>query len=122
MGRGGAERGGVGGAVCGVRFVVAQAKTYGVDTDRIVVSGESAGGHPALAAGMIPASSGFTNVCAGGGFASSDNAVPKVAAIINFYGITDLNDMLAGPNVRSYAVQWLGSSASRSDVARSVSP
>ncbi len=30
--------------------------------------------------------------------------------------------MLAGPNVRSYAVQWLGSSASRGDVAKSVSP
>jgi acetyl esterase/lipase len=113
---------GVEDALCALRFVVAQAKTYGVDTSRIVVSGESAGGHLALAAGMIPASAGFTSVCAGGGFTSSDNAVPKVAAIINWYGITDLNDMLAGPNVRSYAVQWLGSAASRNDVAKSVSP
>jgi len=113
---------GVEDALCALRFVVAQAKTYGVDTSRIVVSGESAGGHLALAAGMIPASAGFTSVCAGGGFTSSDSAVPKVAAIINWYGITDLNDMLAGPNVRSYAVQWLGSSAGRSDVAKSVSP
>jgi acetyl esterase/lipase len=115
---------GVEDALCALRFVAApaNAKTYGIDTNRIVVSGESAGGHLALAAGMIPASAGFTSVCAGGGFTSSDNAVPKVAAIINFYGITDLNDMLAGPNVRSYAVQWLGSSAGRSDVAKSVSP
>jgi acetyl esterase/lipase len=113
---------GVEDALCALRFVVAQAKTYGVDTSRIVVSGESAGGHLALAAGMMPASAGFTSVCAGGGFTSSDSAVPKVAAIINWYGITDLNDMLAGPNVRSYAVQWLGSSGSRNDVAKSVSP
>src|SRR5580704_12831159 len=113
---------GVEDALCALRFVVAQAKAYGVDTSRIVVSGESAGGHLALAAGMIPASAGFTSVCAGGGFTSSDNAVPKVAAIINWYGITDLNDMLAGPNVRSYAVQWLGSSASRTEMAKSVSP
>jgi acetyl esterase/lipase len=113
---------GVEDALCALRFVVAQAKTYGVDTNRIVVSGESAGGHLALAAGMIPASAGFTNVCAGGGFSASDNAVPKVAGIINWYGITDVNDMLAGPNVRSYAVQWLASSANRSDVAKSVSP
>jgi acetyl esterase/lipase len=113
---------GVEDALCALRFVVGQAKAYGVDTSRIVVSGESAGGHLALAAGMIPASAGFTSICAGGGFTSSDSAVPKVAAIINWYGITDLNDMLAGPNVRSYAVQWLGSSAGRNDVAKSVSP
>jgi len=109
-------------ALCALRFVVGQAKNYGIDTGRIVVSGESAGGHLALAAGMIPESAGFTSVCAGGGFAGLDNSVPRVAAIINWYGITDLNDMLAGPNGRSYAVQWVGSSAGRDGVARSVSP
>jgi acetyl esterase/lipase len=113
---------GVEDALCALRFVVAQAKTYGVDTNRLVVSGESAGGHLALAAGMIPASAGFTSICAAGGFTASENAVPKVAAIINWYGIADLNDMLAGPNARSYAVQWLGGSANRNDVAKSVSP
>lgn len=110
-------------ALCALRFVVAQAKTYGVDINRLVVAGESAGGHLALAAGMVPASAGFTNICAAGGFAGSENAVPKVAAIINWYGITDVNDMLTGPNARSYAVQWLGgASADRDAVAKSVSP
>jgi acetyl esterase/lipase len=109
-------------ALCALRFVVAQAKTYGLDTNRIVVAGESAGGHLALAAGMIPASAGFTNICAAGGFTGSENAVPKVAAIINWYGITDVNDILAGPNARSYAVQWLGGSADRDAVAKRVSP
>jgi acetyl esterase/lipase len=109
-------------ALCALRFVVAQAKTYGIDTSRIVVTGESAGGHLALAAGMIPESAGFTNICAAGGFAESENAVPRVAAIINWYGITDLNDMLVEPNTRSYAVQWLGGSADRDELARSVSP
>lgn len=109
-------------AQCALRFIVNQAKNYNVDTNRIVVSGESAGGHLALAAGMIPASAGFTNICAGGGFTGSDAAVPKVAAIINWYGVTDLNDILSGPNVRSYAVQWLGSTPNRDAVAKSVSP
>lgn len=109
-------------AQCALRFVVNQAKTYNIDPDRIVVSGESAGGHLALAVGMIPASAGFTSICAAGGFSGNESAVPKVAAIINWYGITDLNDMLAGQNARSYAVQWIGSAANRDAVARSVSP
>lgn len=109
-------------ALCALRFVADKAKDYGIDTSKIVVSGESAGGHLALAAGMIPETAGFTRACAGGGFAASDAAVPKVAAIINWYGITDVAEMLGGPNARSYAVQWLGAAANRDELARSVSP
>lgn len=111
-------------ALCALRFITgqAQAKAYNIDTSRIVVTGESAGGHLALAAGMIPQTAGFTNICSGGGFAGFDNEVPKVAAILNWYGITDVVDMLAGPNARSYAVQWVGGGRSAQEVARSVSP
>src|SRR3954465_8603581 len=45
-------------AQCALRFIVSQAKNYNIDTNKIVVSGESAGGHLALAAGMIPTSAG----------------------------------------------------------------
>lgn len=107
---------------CALRFVVDQAKTYGFDVNRIVVTGESAGGHLALTTGMIPESAGFTRVCAGGGFAGSQTAVPKVAAIINWYGITDVAEMLSGPNARAYAVQWLGSLENAAEKARAVSP
>ena len=109
-------------AQCALRFVVSQAQNYGIDVNRIVLSGESAGGHLALAVGMIPGSAGFTSACAGGGFTAADLAVPKAAAIINWYGITDLNDMLAGPNARAYAIQWLGAMPNRDAVAKSVSP
>jgi acetyl esterase/lipase len=109
-------------STCALRFVVEKAKDYGIDTNKIVLSGESAGGHLALAVGMIPESAGFTRACAGGAFRGNDIAVPKVAAIINWYGVTDLNDMLSGPNARGYAVQWLGTLANRDEVARSVSP
>ncbi len=111
-------------ALCALRFLTnpAQVKAYNIDTAKLVVTGESAGGHLALMAGMAPASSGLTNICSGGGFTGSDNSVPRVAAIINWYGITEVNDMLAGPNARAYAVQWVGNSPVREEIAKSVSP
>ena len=109
-------------AQCALKFVVNRAKDYNIDTAKIVLSGESAGGHLALTTGMIPATDGFTNLCAGGGFTGNDVSVPRVAAIINWYGITDVNDMLGGSNARSYAVQWIGSLSNRDAVAKSVSP
>jgi acetyl esterase/lipase len=109
-------------AQCALKFVVNRAKDYNIDMNRVVVSGESAGGHLSLAVGMIPASTGFTSLCSAGGFTGNDVSLPRVAAIINWYGITDVNDMLAGPNARSYAVQWVGSAHDRDAVAKSVSP
>jgi acetyl esterase/lipase len=109
-------------ALCALRYVVNNAKNNNIDTNRIVVSGESAGGHLALAVGMMPSTAGLAAICAGGGFTGNETNVPKVAAIINWYGITDVNDMLAGPNARSYAVQWVGSGKNRDDVATAVSP
>ena len=110
-------------ATCALRFVIQRAEDYGIDTDRIVVSGESAGGHLALAVGMIPESAGFTHRCAGGGFRGIETAAPNVAAIINWYGITDVEMMLAGEtDARSYAAQWVGAQSDAKEVARSVSP
>jgi acetyl esterase/lipase len=111
-------------AQCALRYITAdaQAKQFNIDKSRIVLTGESAGGHLALIAGMAPASAGFTNICSGGGFAGFENAVPPVAAILNWYGITDLNDMLAGANARSYAVQWIGAVPYKNELAKSISP
>ena len=110
-------------AQCALKFVVTRARDYNIDTSKIVLSGESAGGHLSLTTGMIPASAGFTSLCAGGGFTGNDTAVPKVAAIVNWYGITDVNAMLTGgPDARAYAVQWLGSAPNRDVIAKSVSP
>ena len=100
---------------CALRWIVNHAKEYNIDTNRLVVTGGSAGGHLALATGMFPVSAGLDRQCHGEG-------EPKVAAIINWFGITDVNDLLDGPNIRSYAVQWLGSSTNRAEIARRVSP
>lgn len=108
---------------CALRFIADHAKDYNVDLARIVVMGESAGGHLALTTGMIPVTAGFARQCPGGGFTGAgDAALPKVAAILNWYGITDLNDMLSGPNQRGYAVAWFGSLPNREELARKVSP
>jgi dipeptidyl aminopeptidase/acylaminoacyl peptidase len=48
--------------------------------------------------------------------------MPKVAAVINWFGITDVLDMLEGPNTRAYAVSWLGSLPGREDLAKRLSP
>jgi acetyl esterase/lipase len=109
-------------ALCALRHVVNNAKTYNVDANRIVVAGESAGGHLALAVGMIPTTAGLASICAGGGFSGNEANIPRVAAVINWYGISDVNDMLTGANARSYAVQWIGSGPDRDAIAKAVSP
>jgi acetyl esterase/lipase len=101
--------------LCALRWIVRNAKEYSFDVSRIVVSGYSAGGHLALTTGMVPASAGMDRQCPG-------TEELKVAAIVNWYGITDVADLLDGANMRPYAVQWLGSRPDRVEVARRVSP
>ena len=48
--------------------------------------------------------------------------IPKVAGIVNWYGITDVSDLLQGPNTRGYAVEWVAKAANREEMARRVSP
>jgi len=109
--------------LCALRWVGAHAKDFNFDLSHLVVTGESAGGHLALTTGMIPTSAGLDRQCPGGGFTSNTIAeLPKVAAIISWYGITDLNDMLAGPNLRTYAVEWFGSIPDQAVIAKRVSP
>lgn len=100
---------------CALRWVIQHAKEYGIDVNRIVVAGGSAGAHLALTTGMLPASAGLDRACPG-----PDNL--KVAAIVNWYGISDVNELLDGPNMKPYAVAWLGSASDREQVAKRVSP
>ncbi len=101
--------------LCALRWVIRNADKYGFDSNKIVVSGHSAGGHLALTTGMIPESAGLDRQCPG-------NEKLKVAAIVNWYGITNVGDLLEGKNQKSYAVQWMGSRTDRFEIAQRVSP
>jgi len=101
--------------LCALRWVIRNAEEYDIDPDRIVVTGNSAGGHLALTTGMVPASAGLDRECPG-------NEDLSVAAIINWYGITDVGDLLHGPNMKTYAVTWMGSMPNRFEIAERVSP
>src|SRR3989442_5362651 len=99
--------------LCALRWVIRNAKQYGFDTTKLVVSGGSAGGHLALTTAMIPASAGMDRQCPGA-------EELKLAAVVDWYGITDVADLLDGANMRTYAVQWMGSMPNRVDIARRV--
>ena len=101
-----------------LRWVVKNSKTYGFDTSRIVITGGSAGGHLALITGMLVPSAGFD---ATKEWDQSTTPLP-VAAIVNWFGITDVKDLLSGANRQQYAVSWLGSQPDRDAIAASVSP
>ena len=73
---------------CALRWVFENAEKYSFDTERIIVSGQSAGGHLALMTGMAASEESFDRNCPG--------RPVKVAAIVNWFGITDVGDLLAG--------------------------
>jgi len=113
---------------CALRWVYKNAKQYHFDVRKIVTTGNSAGGHLALITAMLPASAGLDNTCAGDRAGGSNPPGPnntdelKVAAVVDWYGISDVNDILAGPNTKSYAVAWLGAMLNREEIAKQVSP
>ncbi len=102
-------------ARCALRWVVRNAAQYRLDTSRIVVTGHSAGGHLSLTTGMLPPEAGLDDRCPG-------PEPLSVAAIIDWYGPTDVGDQLEGPNRRDAVVEWFGGMPNRFEVAERVSP
>jgi acetyl esterase/lipase len=110
---------------CALRWAFYHAKDYNLDTSRFVLTGTSAGGHLALITGMLPAQSVFDRQC------PTDNNTRwnqgtepqiKVAAIVNWFGITDVAELIDGTNAKHYAMEWFGSLTNRAELARQVSP
>jgi len=91
------------------RWFQDHAAQYKVDPKRIVAAGDSAGGHLALMTAMTPASAAL-------------GPSIKIAAAIDFFGIADVADQVAGPNERPYAAAWIPEQPDRLELARRVSP
>jgi len=86
-----------------------RAPDYKVNPNQIIVTGDSAGGHLAMMVGMAPESAGL-------------GPSIKIAAVVNFYGISDVPDQLQGPHLQRYAVAWVPEQPDRMALAKKLSP
>lgn len=110
---------------CALRWITYHAKEYNLDPSKFVLTGTSAGGHLALITGMLPAHSVFDRQCptdASTRWKEGTEPALKVAAIVNWFGITDVAELIDGSNAKHYAMEWFGSMSNRAEIAREVSP
>jgi acetyl esterase/lipase len=110
---------------CALRWVAYHAAQYNFDTSKIVLTGGSAGGHLALITGMLMAGSPFDRQCPtreNVRWREGTEPQVRVAAIVNWYGIIDVAELLEGPNAKHYAIEWFGSMSNAKELARQLSP
>ena len=100
---------------CALRWVVRHAPQYGFDPARLVLVGSSAGAHLALMAALASPTAGFDGLCPG-------NEPLAVAAVIDFFGVIDVAELLAPPHPRDFAVGWMGTAPDAPARAARVSP
>jgi acetyl esterase/lipase len=112
---------------CALHWVFFNAKKYNFDPNRVVLQGGSAGGHLVLMTGMVTPAAGFDHGC----FSEEENVWsqnpgtdkdPRVAAIVNWFGISDVLDEIHGANAKGYAVAWIGNQPNGDEIAKRVSP
>jgi acetyl esterase/lipase len=101
-------------ARCALSWIKQNAGKYDLDSARVVTYGTSAGGHLALMAGMLPESNDID--------LPQCKDLPTVAAILDFYGPTDLVDITSPENKRSWAARWIADSADPAAMAKRMSP
>lgn len=115
-------------SICALRWVGANAQQYSFDLDRVVVSGDSAGGQLAVMVGMVTTGSEFDKNCHLAGRRPRDGQtptevpsfgpLPKVLAIVNWYGNSDLATSLETRG----QMNWFKDVADAPALAKRLSP
>jgi acetyl esterase/lipase len=100
---------------CALRWVIHNAAMYGFDPTKIVISGASSGSWFAVTAAMTPQFEHWDEACAG-------NEIPRVAAVVNWYGNWDFADILQGANKKDYAAGWVQNLPNPLEIARMLAP
>lgn len=106
---------------CAMSWIGKNAERFGFDAERIVVTGTSAGGHLALMGGMLTNHNDID--------LPECREPPPAAAIVDFYGPTDL-DTWPAPNPSGGFIEaphtsiarWLGAAAEIPAMRRKMSP
>lgn len=112
-------------ARCVLHWVQRNAERYGFDRGAIVLAGDSAGAHLALLAAMLPPDSAFDQTCPAPDemrWNGRPRPQPRVAAVVNWFGVTDVGALLEGPERRNFALEWFGAAPERVRLAGQLSP
>jgi acetyl esterase/lipase len=99
-----------------LNWIYEHADKYRFDTSRIVVSGESAGGHLALMTAFL------TNDTA---LAISNHPITrelKVAAVVNWFGVSDVRKIMEFWNSPGYVTNLVGDISRKEEIFRACSP
>lgn len=99
-----------------VRWVAEHAGEHALDPERIVPAGFSSGAHLALMAalpGALPPA-----------FGEDPREAPAVraAAVVSWFGISDVAALMEGPRPRAFARHWLGARPDAMALAHALSP
>jgi acetyl esterase/lipase len=100
---------------CALSWIAKNGDRYNLDPKKIVAIGQSSGGHLALLASTISPKVKLTPPC------QQDNRF-KVAAIVNWFGISDLKNLIEESNSRDIALFWLGKRSDTGSIASQLSP
>ena len=105
--------------LCAMRWLSAHAQQYKLRLDNLVISGISAGGTMALIAGTMPASSPLARDC---GPDRGFGELPEPRVIVNWFGPSNLVDLIEGPNRQEQVASWFAGVPNRLEIARALSP
>jgi acetyl esterase/lipase len=101
-----------------MQWLAYNAKSYNIDREQVVISGESAGGHLALITGMLNSIPGSHKYYSGKSL--------KIKAIVNWFGITDIagvDNFYKQQNQESnFAILWVGNPQRMDSVSKVFSP